>query len=126
MDLGPKLTRYGVGIVFLIFGIMQFMDPTSWLGYLPSWSSSFPVSPQTLIYLNGTLDFVLGALLILGFLTRIAAAIAALHLLGIIFSLGFNEIAVRDLGLAIVAAAIAFAGPDDWCVDRKFSWKLSK
>jgi uncharacterized membrane protein YphA (DoxX/SURF4 family) len=122
--LASKLTRYGLGIVFLIFGIWQFLDPTSWFGYLPPWATSLG-SSTTLIYLNATLDTTLGLLLILGLLTRIAGIIAALHLAGIIATIGFNEVAVRDLGLAIVAVAVAAAGPDEWCLDKKFSSKIT-
>jgi len=32
---GPILVRYGVGIVFLLFGLDQLFNPGNWLAWLP-------------------------------------------------------------------------------------------
>lgn len=119
-DIPPMaIARYGLGAVFLAFGIMQWSDPAGWFGYLPV-HGVFGLSDATLIYLNGALDFAIGVSLLLGILTRMAAIIAALHLAGIIAFLGFNDVAVRDAGLLIVAIAIALNGPDAWCLRKKW------
>jgi uncharacterized membrane protein YphA (DoxX/SURF4 family) len=113
---GMPAVRYGLAIVFLIFGIWQYIDPVSWMGYLPPW---VPVDPTLAIYANATLDTSLGLLLALGLFTRIAGAVATLHLLGIVATLGFNEVAVRDIGLAVAALGVFFNGPDGLSLDRK-------
>ncbi|MDO8460259.1 MAG: DoxX family membrane protein [Nanoarchaeota archaeon] len=114
----PMSVRYGVGIVFLLFGISQITDPSSWLGYLPVGISNYIV-PTTFILFNGVFDLTLGILLLLGLFTRIVSAIAVLHLLGILATLGYNEVSIRDFGLMLGALSVFLNGPDMWCVDRK-------
>lgn len=115
------IARYALAVVFIAFGIMQLLSPEQWYGYLPSFTSSIGLSDATLILLNGLLDLAIGILLAAGIFTRIVAIIATAHLAGIILTLGFNDVAVRDAGLLILAAAIALNGPDRWCL-RKASW----
>lgn len=120
----PKFARYGLAVVFLTFGVMQWADPTSWLGYLPAYAHGMlGLSDTTLIYLNGTFDFVIGLFLALGLLIRLFGAIAFFHLLGIILSMGWNEVAVRDIGLMVVCVSVFLRGSDDWSLDRKIMWK---
>ena len=55
----------------------------------------------------GIFNAIVGGALIVGLAPAVFAALAALHLLGVIISLGvMNDIAVRDLGLLIVAAGV--------------------
>ena len=68
---------------------------------------------------NGIVDATIGLLLLVGFYTRIAAFIAALHLLGIAISLGYNDIAIRDIGLAIMAASLVFSGAGPLSFDSR-------
>jgi uncharacterized membrane protein YphA (DoxX/SURF4 family) len=117
-EAAPAVVRWGLGIVFLIFGIWQWAAPTSWYGYLPS-SLPLGIAQGTAIALNGTLDFVIGALILLGLLTRIAAIIGAAHLAIIASTLGWNDVMVRDLGLVIVALGVALRGPDRLCLDQR-------
>jgi uncharacterized membrane protein YphA (DoxX/SURF4 family) len=118
-EIGPALTRIGVAVVFLVFGVWQFVDPVSWYGYLPA-SLPFGLSPATALYLNGALDVLLGVALILGIFARIVAIIAAVHLAIITSTLGWNDVTVRDLGLVIVLLGVAIYGTDRWCLEKKF------
>jgi len=113
----PAFARYGVGIVFLIFGIWQFVEPSSWEGYLPAFVIS-NFNAATFIYFNGAFDSLIGILLISGAFVRVAAALGALHLLGIVFSLGWNDAAVRDIGLLIVLIAVFLNGKDELCLGK--------
>jgi uncharacterized membrane protein YphA (DoxX/SURF4 family) len=114
----PALVRYALALVFLTFGIMQLVDAGSWLGYVPSF---VPIDARTAVYLNGVADAVFGILLALGVWTRIVALLAALHLLGITLSLGFNEIAVRDFGLSLALISVVLHGPDALCLGNHHS-----
>ena len=69
--------------------------------------------------MNGTLEIVLGSLLLLGLFTRLCAFILALHLGGIMISLGYNDIAIRDFGLSLATFAVFLHGPDRLCWDVK-------
>ena len=112
----PIVLRISIALVFLWFGFNQLFYTESFFGYLPHWVSSF--NPSLFIILNGSLEVILGILLILGIFTRFSALILAIHLLGIMFSLGYNEIAVRDFGLALATFAIFLNGEDDWCLKK--------
>lgn len=115
------IARYGLGIVFFLFGIMQWLDPASWFGYLPV-HGVLGLSDTALVFMNGTFDLFLGALLLAGLFTRVAAGLAALHLAGVIMFLGFNDVAVRDFGLLVVALAVLWNGADEWCADMRLSY----
>ncbi len=116
----PAIARWGVGIVFFIFGISQLLNPSSWMAYLPDFALNIGVNSTTLIYMNGVFDLTLGILLLLGIFTRIIALIGILHIIGIIFSLGYNDVSVRDFGLLIVLVSALIHGADKLCLVKKF------
>ena len=115
------LIRWGVGIVFFLFGIDQVRRPGAWEAYFPS-ALPFGMDLGRAIFLNGLFDLAIGALLLIGFLTRLVALIGALHLVGVIYYLGYGDIAIRDFGLLFGALAVFFYGADWLCLDRKI-WK---
>jgi uncharacterized membrane protein YphA (DoxX/SURF4 family) len=108
-DVGKLLLRVGLGGVFLWFGIDKFVHPEIWLNYIPEW---FPmlVSEGLFINLLGIVESLIGFFVLVGFYSQIAAGIAALMLVPIIFSLGYNELMVRDVGLFFLAVGIAVLG----------------
>ena len=117
----PIAVRYSVGLAFFLIGIDQLIRPAAWLGYYPDWITSF-MSLTSFGIFNGIFDAVIGAFLLIGLLTRIASAIAVFHLVGVIYTLGYNDVAIRDLSILIAAVAIFMYGPDDWALDKKI-WK---
>lgn len=122
-NYSPALARYGVGIVFFIFGISQLLSPENWIRWLPSFILNTNISPLNLIYINGIFDLIVGLLLLTGFFVRIVAFLGSLHLLGIIISLGYNDIAIRDLGLLIVLISVFLHGPDKLSLQTKLKNK---
>ncbi len=113
----PLLMRLTLSFVFLWFGINQLVQPDYFMGYLPDFITLS--NPTFFIMLNGIAETVLGTLLLIGLFTRIVALLLALHLIGIIISLGYNDIAIRDAGLMLVAFAQFIGGADKWCLDSK-------
>lgn len=130
------IIRIALSIVFLWFGINQIINPESFLGYVPQWL--YPHSPQMMhehplqfmhnipslslhitIMANGIFETILGIFLILGWYTRIAAFLLALHLFGISFSLGYNDIAIRDFGLALATSSLILSGGGQFSFDSK-------
>ena len=111
--LAPKVLRVGIGIVFIWFGFQQIADPSYWVSYLPLFTENLPIRQTILIYLNGTFELIFGTLLITAIYARIVAFFLALHLLGIILTVGYNEIGVRDFGLLISLVSIFFQGKND-------------
>lgn len=107
-------------MVIIWFGFAQFSDASSWVGYLPEWTSSLPISATTFIYLNAWFEMTFGLLLLTGFYTRIVALLLALHLLEITYTVGYGAIGIRDFGLSVALLSIAMYGPSIFSLDRFF------
>ena len=119
-EYAPAVARYGVGIVFFLFGISQITNPENWIMWLPSFSYSLGISAMKLIYINGAFDLIIGTMLLMGLYTRVTAFIGSIHLAGIIFSIGYSEVAIRDFGLLLVLISIFLRGSDRLCIENKF------
>ena len=125
--------RISMSLLFLWFGINQLIFPQTFLGYLPSWAFSDQQGmgqtmhlavtnlggAYTLIFFNGFFEIVLGLLLLAGIFTRIVAFVLAVHLFGIAFTLGYNDIAVRDFTLSMATLVVAINGHDKLCFDKR-------
>jgi uncharacterized membrane protein YphA (DoxX/SURF4 family) len=106
------LLRLGLGVEFVIFGYGKLTDLPSWLGYIPPWMSPLlPLPATTFLQVVGGVELVLGLLLIVGLWVRVIAMLAALHLLGVLVALGYNDLAVRDFVAFMAALALAALGP---------------
>ena len=113
MKIPPAaLLRVGLASVFLWFGVNQLLFPEHFQGYVPLWAAAHSTS---LLIVNGTVEVILGVMLIIGIWTKMSALLLALHLVDIIFSIGYNDIAVRDFGLAVATFTVFLQGPDSWC-----------
>ncbi|MDO8657005.1 MAG: DoxX family protein [Nanoarchaeota archaeon] len=112
----PILLRLALSFVFLWFGLNQLFDAETFRGYLPEFllASEYGI---TIIVLNGIFETVLGILLAIGLFTRVVSFVLGLHLIGIAVGLGYNDIAIRDIGLALATFSITIGGMDTWCVD---------
>lgn len=110
--------RIGLGIVLLWFGINEVIDPAKWSAYIPEWMP-LPFSTTTFAFINGLVEIAFALLLLAGAYTRIIAVLVALHLLGIVVSVGYNEIGIRDFGLLMSAVALALAGAGAYSVDER-------
>jgi uncharacterized membrane protein YphA (DoxX/SURF4 family) len=141
-ECAPSVLRIGIALVVLWFGINQLINPQSFLGYVPQWFSShsaqlvhehplqllhsLPLTPHILIMGNGILEVIFGIFLLLGLFTRISSLIVSLHLFIIALGLGYNDIMIRDLGLAIAAFSIFLYGNDAWCLNDKIRFLSAK
>lgn len=118
-EYSPTIIRITISLVFLWFGINQMFNHSYFIGYLPGWVGALPFEASTFLIINGVVETILGTLLLIGLFTRLTALILAVHLFGITLSLGYNDIAVRDLGLTLVTFAIFLYGPDRFTLDEK-------
>jgi len=115
----PAVVRISLSLVFLWFGFNQVFDTSSWLGWVPAWTTALPISPSLIILGNGIFEIALGLLLLTGQWTQIAALLLSLHLLFIAFNIGYNDIAIRDIGLSLATFSIFLYGPDIWCWEKQ-------
>ena len=114
-EYSPLILRTGIAIVFLWFGFTQISNPEGWTKMVPSYLGT---PTTTLIYINGVVEIILAALLLLGLFTRTVALLLTLHLLHIITILGYGPSAARDFALAVAAFSIFLKGPDEFCFDN--------
>lgn len=134
-EYAPIILRVGISLVFLWFGLTQLINPQSFLGYVPDFLidhplemnhehpfqslHNLPLTAHIIIMGNGAFETIFGLLLITGLFTRISSLLLALHLFGIMITLGYNDIAVRDFGLIVATVAIFLNGPDNFSLDKK-------
>ncbi len=118
-NYAPVITRIGLALVFLWFGVDQFLETANYVGYIPdSILQLIPIGTVTFVHLNGIFEIVFGTALLLGFYTRITALLLALHLLDILYVVWPGQIATRDFGLVVATTSIFFYGADIWSLDR--------
>ena len=118
-EYAPIVLRISLSLVFLWFGFTSIFNYEVLVGYLPEFVYSLGISLQSIMLLNGIFEIVFGTLLIIGLFTRVVAFVLFLHILSIMFSLGYNDVAIRDFGLAFATLAVFLNGADKWSLDRK-------
>lgn len=122
----PLVLRAGVAIILLWFSFSQFRSPATWVRMVPMYVQSF-LPGVTSIYLNATFEFILATLLLLGLFTRVASALAFLHILQIsTVILGYGPTGARDFALSVSALAIFLYGPDEFCLDNIIRKKTNR
>lgn len=113
-DAAPVLLRLSLAALFLWFGINQLLDPESFVSYVPGWA---PLDVFMVVMLNGIFETVFGTLLALGIFTRAVALVLGVHIFGIGASLGYNDLAWRDIALSLATFSIMLHGADRWSLD---------
>ncbi|HLC67241.1 MAG TPA: DoxX family protein [Candidatus Nanoarchaeia archaeon] len=113
--------RISLGLIFLVSAIGKIF-----LGMFPPIDKILPFIPLNIsAYLLGLVEFIVALMLLSGFYTRIAAAIAGVLLivflisglaLGIFMSAGL----LKDIGLLGAAVALWLIGSPRWGLDAVF------
>ncbi len=115
--------RVGMAITFLWIGILIFRDWQAWGGFVQPWVTDLlPFSLKHMMYSTAVLDLVIGACLLFGWFTWLAALVGSLHLFSVLLVSGINDVTVRDI--AIVAGTLAlFVDSVPESIKNKFSKK---
>lgn len=114
----PVVLRAGLGLVLLWFGFQEVTNTSAWVGWVPSWVATMsPISVETLVILNGSFELLLGTLLLLGLFLPVISFLVALHMFGIVISVGYNEIGIRDFGIFMAAVALFFSSKSPYSLD---------
>lgn len=134
-DLGLLLLRVGLGAVIgghglqKVFGLFNGPGLDGFRGLLEGSGYRYP---QILSYVGSLTELIAGALLILGFVTPLAAAaalgttinawfVADLADPGFAFFVG-NGGQEHEMLLVVLAGAVAFAGPGRYSLDARRGW----
>ena len=115
----PVVLRVSISLVFFWFGLNQIFDSASWVGWLPQWLLNLPIDSNRIIQTNGLFEVIFAGLMLMGKYLKIVPLLLSIHLFIIALSLGYNEISIRDIGLALSTFVIFLNGPDKYCLDFK-------
>lgn len=103
----PLVLRVGLAILVLWFGAEQLTNASAWTAWVPEWTSAIGLSPEQIVYANGTFEVVAGILLLFGFFTPIVAFLLFLHMCLITLEIGLNPTGVRDFGITVALLSLA-------------------
>ena len=101
----------GVAFVFLYFGIDKFVHPLHWIGWLPPWLDGLAgFDKNAWLQIIGVTETVIGVAVLIPvrIIQKIGALLGVIHLAGIVSQVGWNDIAVRDIGLLFMTVALWF------------------
>lgn len=110
--LGPVLLRLALGVIFILHGIPKFLS----LGGTAEFFGQVGIpAPFFMVLVVAAIEVVGGALLVIGYGTRIAAALLALTMVGAIitvkFAMGFVNGWEFELVLLAAALSLVLSGP---------------
>jgi uncharacterized membrane protein len=101
----------GLAFVFGTFGIDKFLNPNDWLQWIPMWMEGLLSFPRTTwLSIIGFSEIVMALMILVPIrqIRQIGLVLMALHLLGILTQTGWNDVAVRDIGLLAAVIALLF------------------
>jgi putative oxidoreductase len=125
-DLGLLLLRLILGVVLLFHGsqkLFGWFDGAGMVGFTEYLTKLDIPMPQVSAYLSAITEFGGGALLVLGFLTRLVAVPIVVNMLVAVIAAHRHEFAVKNDGmeyalmLCVVALALVFTGAGQFSVD---------
>lgn len=117
-NMAPVILRFGLAFVFIWFGANQLQNPIPWTGLLPEWTTSLPITQIQFVLMNGWFEIIGATLLVIGAYVRIVALILSLHLIGIAYTVGWNAVGIRDIGLAVASLVNGFLGAGGLSIDE--------
>lgn len=98
--------RLAIAVPFLYAAISAFLDPTSWIGFLPGWIGN--IMPREMaLSIFSIFQIILSVWLLSGKGLRYSSVLASVTLLGItVFNLGALDIVFRDVGLLLASISL--------------------
>lgn len=103
------ILRIGLGITFVWLGILIWVHPAAWGSFIQPWANALlPTDIETFMRGAALFDMLIGAWLIIGVFVWIPAALATLHIFGVLLTTTQNlqTIIVRDIGLFASSLAL--------------------
>jgi uncharacterized membrane protein len=110
-NLPKYLLIAALAFVFIYFGIDKFINPIIWIGFMPPWMDGLMgMSLNTWLLITGVTEIIFGAMLFVPNrrVQQAGTILIALHLVAILTQIGWNDIAIRDIGLLLASGALFF------------------
>lgn len=104
---GILFLKVGVSFAFLYPAISAFIDPSQWIGYVPTWIDLF-IPRETFLPVFSTFEILIALAILLS--NKVFPAVVAGVMLISIVILNRSEFSVvfRDLSIAAMAFGLAF------------------
>lgn len=112
---GPAVLRVGLGAAIPLAGVHELLAPGAWTDCVVGWfAERWPLSLEMLMRANGVAELLVGAALLVGVYTTVAAAIVAVSMAAVVLDLAwvatasgrFLDVLVRDVGLLALAVGV--------------------
>lgn len=103
------LLTAGLAFVFLYFGIDKFVHPQFWIDWMPMWMEGLMgLSRNGWMVITGAAEILIAMMLLIPIrnIRQTGAFLCALHLVAVLTQTGWNEIAVRDIGLLFMSLGL--------------------
>ena len=97
--------RIGLGLVFIYAGLLSFLAPENWIGFVPRWVGSV-IDPQLFLSVHAGFEIVLGLAILAGFLLPLASLLTFFDMFALLLFYGIDEVTFRDFGLLMSALAL--------------------
>lgn len=101
----------GLFFVFVWFGIDKFFHPKTWIGWMPDrMDGLFGMGNNAWMQIIAISEIIIaiGLLIPMRTVQKTASILASLHLLAILTQVGWNDIAIRDIGLLTMSISVWF------------------
>jgi hypothetical protein len=101
------LLRIGVAFSFIYPPVSAFINPYSWIGYIPEFMTVLPIESIALLHIFGIFELLIGLWLLFGKRIFIPSILAALFLALVV---GFNwtqmDVLFRDIPIFLMAVCL--------------------
>ncbi|MDY6774212.1 MAG: hypothetical protein SVS85_03340 [Candidatus Nanohaloarchaea archaeon] len=107
--LSYPLIRTGLGLLWIVTGALQIIDPQPWFNFVSFFTSVLPVSPEAFLAFHGAVMIVEGLLLVSDFFTAVVSSIITLGTLSLVLNLLASGSTAPEMLYAVSAALMAAA-----------------
>ncbi len=108
-----NILRIGLAVTFLMIGLLILRSPEAWGNYLSPWAMEIvPIPIRQLMILSGIFDILVGSFLLIGFMTRLSAILATIHIIFVLVASGITEVTIRDIAILTIAAVLSMESPN--------------
>ena len=110
-NIQKYIIRFSISLIFIIFGVWEFINPPYWSSFIPEFLASFSFV-FVIIIVHGIILLSIGIWLASGYKTKTAAIFGTIMILIITFdvllSSGFSPLFIRDFVITLIALSIIF------------------